>query len=53
VSCPPAPFVTTSPTDTFNPACPGRLDAKHLLAVLGIRRVPAGITASLVLTRRR
>jgi hypothetical protein len=50
---PPAPFVTTVPTDTFNPACPGRLDTKHFLALFGIRRAPAGITASVVLTRRR
>src|SRR5947209_2389567 len=50
---PPIPFVTTDPTDTFNPACPGRLNVKQFLFLLGIHRVPAGITGSLLLTRRR
>lgn len=50
---PPISFVTTSPTDTFNPACPGHLNTGQFLAIFGIHRVPRGIFASVVLTHRR
>jgi len=44
------PFATSGATDTFNPACPGRLGTAAFLRLFGIRHVPSGIEAQLVLT---
>lgn len=46
-------FADSSPTDTLNPACPGTLDTRQFMALLGVHHVPSGITAKLVLTHRR
>jgi hypothetical protein len=43
------PFASTGATDTFNPACAGRYDTKRFLGLFGVRPVPSGITARVVL----
>ena len=50
---PPVPFASGGPSDTMNPACPGTLGTAQFLRLFGIRHVPAGIQAKLILTHHR
>ncbi|MBV9279927.1 MAG: hypothetical protein JOZ41_07585 [Chloroflexi bacterium] len=49
----PVRFAESTPTDTMNPACAGVLDTAGFMKLFGFERVPAGISARLVLTHRR
>jgi hypothetical protein len=49
---PHARFASSSPTDAFNPACAGSYDTARFMWLFGIRHVPAGVVARVVLTHR-
>jgi hypothetical protein len=44
-----ARFVSTSSTDTFNPACAGTYNTQRFMKLFGIHPVPSGISARVVL----